>query len=46
MRISDVDKIDLANVVTAANPNLFNKILRDFENDIGIKMKKVNKNQS
>ena len=43
-RIEDVDKIDLKNVEVTANPKIFFKLLRDFENDTGIKMKKINKN--
>lgn len=44
-RIEDVDKIDLKNVEIASNPKMFCKLLKDFENDTGIKMKKINKNQ-
>jgi hypothetical protein len=45
-RIEDIDKIDLGNVLLASNPRLFTKLLKDFESQGGIKMKKINKNQS
>jgi len=43
--VEDVDRVNLGNVVTAATPRLFNKILKSFEKDYGLKMRKISKNQ-
>eukprot|EP00347_Sterkiella_histriomuscorum_P011553 403372017 len=45
-KIDDTDKIDLQNVIIAADPKFFNKVLKQFEQNAGIKMRKINKNQS
>lgn len=44
--IEDVDKIILGNVIAASNNIIFHKSLKQLEKDFGIKMKKINKNQS
>ncbi len=44
-KIEDTDRVNLQNVHDAAMPNLFPKILREFEKEYGVKMRKINKNQ-
>ena len=43
--IEDVDRVDLGNVVTAAQSKLLPKLLRKFEQDTAMKVRKINKNQ-
>ena len=42
--IEDIDRVKLGNVVTAATPKLFNKLLKSFETETSLKMRKINKN--
>ena len=44
--IEDVDRVDLGNVVQTATPKLFNKLLKDFTKDSGVKVRQIGKNQS
>ena len=43
-KIEDVEQIELKNVINVADFKLFPKVLRTFEKDYGIKMRKINKN--
>lgn len=42
--IEDVDRVNLENILNVSMPKLFPKVLRTFEVDSGVKMRKVNKN--
>ena len=37
--IDDTDKVDLGNVINATNPKLFNKLLKDFSKETGVKVR-------
>lgn len=43
--VEDIDRVNLGNVVVAAQFKLFNKLLKGFEAETSIKMRKINKNQ-
>ena len=42
--IQDVDRVDLGNVVQTATPKLFNKLLKDFMKESGVKVKQIGNN--
>lgn len=43
--VEDVDKVNLGNVITAAQHKLFNKMLKQFDSEGNQKMRKINKTQ-
>jgi hypothetical protein len=43
--IEDIDKVDLGNVVAASGTKLFPKLLKSFEQNYGMKLRKINKTQ-
>ena len=43
--VEDVDRVNLGNVVIAAQSKLFNKLVKQFEEQSALKMRKINKNQ-
>ena len=42
--VEDIDRVNLGNVVVAAQFKLFNKLLKGFETETSQKMRKINKN--
>jgi len=43
--IEDVDKINLFNVISSATPKFFNRLHKEFQDNQGITVRKVNKTQ-
>jgi hypothetical protein len=43
--VDDTDFVNLENIINAAAPKLFPKILKHLENETGNKMRKINKRQ-
>lgn len=43
--VEDIDRVNLGNVVVAAQFKLFNKLLKQFETESSTKIRKINKNQ-
>lgn len=43
-KIEDVEQINLHTVISVSDAKLFPKLLRQFEKDYCIKMRKINKN--
>lgn len=42
--VEDVDRVNLGNVVSASQVKLFPKLVKAFEKDTGLKMRRINKN--
>jgi hypothetical protein len=44
--IDNSDRIDLGNVVSSTPPKLFNKLLKEFQKETGVKIRQIGKKQS
>lgn len=45
-QIDNSDQVDLGNVVSSTNPKLFNKLLKEFQKETGVKVRQIGKKQS
>jgi len=44
-KVDDSDFVNIENIINASLPKLFPKVLRNLENETGVKMRKINKKQ-
>ena len=45
-QVDNSDRVDLGNVVSSTNPKLFNKLLKEFSKETGVKVRQIGKKQS
>ena len=45
-QIDNSDHVDLGCVVGSTNPKLFNKLLKEFQKETGVKVRQIGKKQS
>jgi len=42
-QIDNSDQVDLGTVVNSTNPKLFNKLLKEFQKETGVKVRQIGK---
>jgi hypothetical protein len=45
-QVDNSDQVDLGTVVSSTNPKLFNKLLKEFQKETGVKVRQIGKKQS